>query len=185
LLLNVAKCEVAVFSNSSHDASWRPQICLAGCVMPFNPSPTFLGIKLDRALTFRPQAESIAKRMNSRCRILACLAGRDWGWRAHHLRRVYQAMSLSILKYCGPAWQPWLSNTSLSLLQRAQNRALRLITGQVLSTPVEALHLEANISSVQSTSRQDALIGWERTLRLPPNNPRVDIARSELPHRSH
>ncbi len=37
-----------------------------------------------------------------------------------------------------PAWQPWLAPTRLDQLERCQNRALRIITGQLKTTPLEA-----------------------------------------------
>ncbi len=47
------------------------------------------------------------------------------------------------LMYGAPAWQPWLAATRLEQLERCQNRALRVITGQFQTTPVETLRREA------------------------------------------
>ncbi len=54
---------------------------------------------------------------------------------------MYKALYLSVLMYGAPAWQPWLAATRLEQLGRCQNRALRVITGQLQTTPVETLRL--------------------------------------------
>jgi len=116
--------------------------------------------------------------------MLAALAGRDWGWRACYLRRVYEATILSIMRYCGPAWQPWMSPTTADQLQRSQNRALRIVTGQHATTPIEALHLETGLPTMKTTIRRDAAIALERSLRLPDGHPRRLLASLDVPHRS-
>ena len=59
----------------------------------------------------------------------------------------FHALIRSKLDYVAPALQPWLSDTNLSCLDRLQNRSLQLITGQLVSTPLEGLHLEADVQS--------------------------------------
>jgi ribonuclease HI len=184
LQLNPNKCEVAAFSNGSADAQWQPTILLNGQILRFNPTPKFLGVTLDRSLTFRAQVNEVANRASRRCRMLAAVAGKDWGWRAVYLRRLYDSTIRSVIRYCGPAWQPWLSTTRADELQRTQNRALRIITGQHSSTPIEALHLETTLPTINIVIKRDAAIALERSLRLPPNNPRRQLAECVVPHRS-
>ena len=59
----------------------------------------------------------------------------------------FHALVCSKLDYTAPAWQPWLSDTNLSSLDCLQNHSLQLITGQLISTPLEALRLEAYVQS--------------------------------------
>ena len=66
---------------------------------------------------------------------------------------VFHALVRSKLDYAAPAWQPWLSDTNLSNLGRLQNHSLRLITGQLVSTPLEALRLEADVQSYSTCSK--------------------------------
>ena len=68
--------------------------------------------------------------------MLSSLATRDWGWNVGQLRQVYAAFIRPVMDYCAAAWQPWLADTNLGLLVRAQNRALRSITGQLNTTPL-------------------------------------------------
>ena len=54
LSLNQTKCEVTFFASGTTEARWKPTLRLNDEVMPFNPTPKFLGIKMDRGLTFAP-----------------------------------------------------------------------------------------------------------------------------------
>ena len=52
LTLNAAKCEVAFFSLDNAEAQWRPQITTNGVPPSCTSSPTFLGVRYDRRMTF-------------------------------------------------------------------------------------------------------------------------------------
>ena len=43
----------------------------------------------------------------------------------------------SKMDYAAPAWQPWLSVTSAFLLDKKQDKAIRLVTGQLKTTVME------------------------------------------------
>ena len=109
---------------------------------------------------------------SDRCSILSSLAGKQWGWRKDSLRKVYLTTQRSVLDYATPAWRPWLSETQRNRLETAQNKALRLVTGQYASTPVEALRLEAGVTSYKTHSSQLTTLAAEKALRLPVDHPR-------------
>ena len=184
LCLNLAKCEVSFFSNATRDSSWVPQVRVNNQVLLFNPTPEFLGVIYDRTLSFRPQAERAARRMIDGNRVLGALSGQEWGWDTRLLRRVYQTAFLSRANYCGAGWQPWLSQTTVALLDRAQNKCLRKITGVYATAPVKALHLEAGIPSFSIIIRQNAAIALERSLRVSNSNPRREVVFSGVSHRT-
>ena len=122
-------------------------------------------------------------RVLSRTRILASLATKQWGWSRKSLVRVFKATIQSVLHYCGAGWQPWLAKSNLQILERAQNRALRVITGQLSDTPLECLRIEAEIMSVAVAVRRNCLIAWEKSARLPQSNPRRSLFDNPVPHR--
>ena len=123
LTLNTWKCEVSFFSPSTHEAMWRPTVTLGNETLA---TPSFLGVKLDRSLSFVPHTEKVAATVVNRCRLLGALAGRSWGQARAPMSRTCRALVRSVMDYCGTAWQPWLSNTSIEKLERAQNRSLRV-----------------------------------------------------------
>ena len=90
------------------------------------------------------------------------------------------------MDYAAAAWQPWLSETQMQKLERAQNKALRIVTGQYNSTPVEALRLESGIVSYRTHSKRLTSIAAEKADRLPPDHPRNVALNPDTPvsHRS-
>ena len=101
----------------------------------------------------------------------------------------FHALVRSKLNYAAPAWQPWLSDTNLSSLYRLQNYPLRLITGQHVSSPLEALRLEADVQSYPTCSKGLILKANEKALRSTDDHPKrialdVNIPQRLLSHSS-
>ena len=184
--INVSKSEATFFTPATNEAKWRPSLNVNGRDVPFNDSPKFLGVHLDRSLSFQQHVLYVTGKVSERCRILASLAGKQWGWRKENLRRVYLAAQRSVLDYAAAAWQPWLSETQLNKLEVSQNKALRLVTGQYASTPTEALRLEAGIESYKTHSNRVITISAEKADRLPQDHPRHKALNPEetVSHRS-
>ena len=86
-------------------------------------------------------------------RIIRATAHTSRGWPHFTLKMAFHALVCSKLDYAAPAWQPWLSDTNLSTLDHLKNHSLRLITGQLVSTPLEALRLEADVQSYPTCSK--------------------------------
>ena len=171
LKLNAAKCEVAFFSMDPGEAGWKPTVTLNNIVLALNKTPTFLGVVFDRTLSFGPQVESLKKKVGSKCNLLAMVASREWGWSSESLKTVFQATVCSALNYCGAAWQPWLSETNIKALDTCQNRALRMVTGQLQTTPLEALRNEAEVQSMHTMIRRNCATAWEKNSTTSPLKP--------------
>ncbi len=139
MTLNTEKCEVAFFTSNMHEARWQPTIHLEGQPLRFTPLPKLLGVTLDRALSFGQHITNITAKDAGRCRVLTSLTSKQWGWRKDQLTKIYKALYFSVMLYGAPAWQPWLSATRLEQLERCQIRALRVITGQLQTIPVQTL----------------------------------------------
>jgi hypothetical protein len=92
---------------------------------------------------------------------------------------VNQTSLLSRATYAGGGWLLWLSASSVETLDRAQNRNLRIITGQLASTPTDALRVEAGFQSFGCLQDRAAAAALERSLRLEPaTHPRAAQADS-------
>ena len=149
------------FTTSSNEAHWRPSLKAGEINLSYDPTPRLLGVILDRQLTFGPHVKSLKEKINSKCRILAALSNTTWGWRKNSLLKVYNTHIRSVLDYSASAWQPWISDTNRKALDTLQNKALRLITGQYRSTPIEALRLEAGVQSYTTQSKRLLLTASE------------------------
>jgi hypothetical protein len=177
LTLNLKKCEVSFFSPDPHEAKWKPVVVVEGMELAFNPRPKFLGVELGRLLSGKEQADSRAASPTKGSRVLMALSGSDWGWPSNLLRKVYQTSLLSRALYAGGGWLPWLSATSVESLDRTQNRNLRFNTGQLASTPTDALRVETRFQSFGCLRDRAAAAALERSLRLDPaTHPRAKQA---------
>ena len=67
----------------------------------------------------------------------------------------------------------------------AQSKALRIVTGQYASTPLEAVRLEADIESYATHSKHLCAIAYEKAVRLDPEHPkRSAVGENPVQHRS-
>ncbi len=105
------------------------------------------------------------------------------GWRKDQFLKVYRAFHLSVINYAAPALQLWLAPKRLDRLERCQNRALRIITGQVIITLLEALRIEAGVPSIASQAQHQAAVAYEKAHRLPMNHPRRTVLEEPRRHR--
>ena len=102
---------------------------------------------MGRKLSFQQHVDAVVKTVEARCKAIAFLGASDFGWKTEQLRKVFLATQKSVIDYAGPVWQAWLSSTQMDRLDRAQNKALRRVTGHAYSTPIEAVRLEATPES--------------------------------------
>jgi len=78
--LNTEKSKVAFFSTDTRKTNSQPTVWLNGKMVPLNGLLSMLGVHLDRALSFSYHTVRVCKKASSRCRVLACLASKEWGW---------------------------------------------------------------------------------------------------------
>ena len=183
LNLNAEKSEVCPFSTWSNDSSWNPTIFIGNQKVRVNTTPRLLGVILDRSLTFNAHIKKLTTSLASSIRIIRATAHTSWGWCRTTLKMAFHALVRSKLDYAAPAWQPWLSETNLSNLDRLQNRSLRLITGQLVSTPLEALRLEADVQSYPTCSKRLILKANEKALCSTDDHLERNARDVNIPHR--
>ena len=104
LKLSVKKTVTAVFHRYNREARRELTINVEGRALPFSTTPTYLGVKLDRALTFRQHLESLRKKLTTRVGLLRRLAGSSWGAGAITLRTATLALVHSTAEHCAPVW---------------------------------------------------------------------------------
>ena len=191
-------------SDSGSAAVWgskrinpRPQSCLclawSGCpsndddddrLFPFCPIPTYLGVKLDRSLTFRHHLMAFCKKLSSLVTLLKQLVGSGSGADAKTLRTAALSLVYSIAEYCAPVW---CSSVHTRLTDSVLNDALRIITTCLRSTPTDHLtilsgiqpselcRLVATVSMAHcgSLDPNHILYGLKRVLRCSPRKIKV------------
>ena len=147
-----------------------------GNPLTFNPSPTFLGVTLDRTLSFFPHSSALRSSLYPRLRSLRAVSSASWGPSKESLASIYKAFLLPVLTYASPGWFPFIYAKYLQPLEAAHNSASRAITGCYATTPTSLLLLEAGLSPLSCTLTHQSLTYFERALRLPSSFPVSSLA---------
>ena len=69
------------------------------------------------------------------------------------------------MDYAAAAWQPWISENNIDTLERSNQKALRMVTGQSLGTPTEAIRAEAGVVDYATIRKRHILTAREKALR--------------------
>ena len=183
LSLNATKSEVSYFTNNTMESKWEPQILINKKPIEFQEFPRLLGVTLDRQMTFAKHTTNVTTSAASACRMLLALSHSEYGWRKDHLRSVYNTFIKSKMDYSGPGWQGNLAPNHIARLERTQNKALRLITGQFRDCPLVALRLEAGVVSYETHMKRGILRSREKALRSHATHPRRLAYEESVPRR--
>lgn len=65
LKLSIAKTTPTAFHLNTKEAWCQLTVNINGSPLPYNPSPTYLGVKLGRQLTFKQHLESLCAEVSS------------------------------------------------------------------------------------------------------------------------
>ena len=137
-----------------------------------NDTPRLLAIILDQSLLFNAHVKHIKQSLSSRLRATIVTAHAFWRWRKPLLQTAFHTLVHSKLDYAASAWQPWLSNTNITSLDRLQNQALHLITRQLVSTPLEVLSFKSGVQSYYTVSKHMIVRAREKFLPTAADHPK-------------
>ena len=126
LKLSHTKTVTAAFHLNNRESKSELKVYNNGRLLPFCPTPTYLGIKLDRSLTFRHHLVALRKELSSRVTLLRRLVGSGWGAGAKTLRIATLSLVYSAAEYCAPVW---CRSAHTRLIDSVLNDALRIVTG--------------------------------------------------------
>ena len=123
-----AKCELKVYNNNR--------------LLPFHPTPTYLGVKLDRLFMFRHHLVALHKKLSLCITLLRRLVGSGWGAGAKTLRIATLSLVYSTTEYCALVW---CCHAHTCLIDSVLNDALCIVTGCLCPTPIDHLSVLSNI----------------------------------------
>ena len=152
LKLSHTKTVTTAFHLNNREAKRELKVYSNGRLLPFCPTPTYLGIKLDRLLTFRHHLVALRKKLSSRVTLLRRLMGSGLGAGAKTLRIATLSLVYSAAKYCAPVW---CHSAHTRLINSVLNDALRIVTG-CLRPLQQTTYLYSQASSQLSFAE------WER-----------------------
>ncbi|XP_037051003.1 uncharacterized protein LOC119084960 [Bradysia coprophila] len=154
LKTNVSKTVSCVFHLNNQQATRQLKLRMNGRKIKHEKHPKYLGVILDRSLTYRPHLVDSANRLKPRIHLVQKLAGSNWGCSGKTLRITTQAMVKSVASYCAPVW---MHSCHVKKVDTQINSALRIICGAVQPTELEWLYVLSNITPAH-ISREEAAI---------------------------
>ncbi|UYV61324.1 hypothetical protein LAZ67_1004348 [Cordylochernes scorpioides] len=143
LRLNPAKSVHCCFHLNHHRAERKLNLFINNSQITHSEHPKYLGIHLDRTLTFKIHLTKLKGKLSSRNNILHKLAGSSWGSDANTLRTSALALIFSTVEYCAPVWE---GSCHTKLTDTQLNSTLRIITGVCQPTRIDWLPVLAHIS---------------------------------------
>jgi hypothetical protein len=115
---------MCVFHLNTHVARKQLDVMFNGTSIKHVDHPKYLGVTLDRTLTFKSHLEEAAKKVISRVKLVRKLAGTKWGANAQTLRTASLALVYSSTEYCASVW---LNSAHVHRLDVQLNNVMRLI----------------------------------------------------------
>ena len=146
LKLSHTKTVTAAFHLNNREAKHELKVYNNGRLLPFCPTPTYLGVKLDRSLTFRHHLVALCKKLSSHVTLLRRLVGSGWSAGAKTLRTATLSLVYSTAEYCAPVW---CRSAHTCLIDSVLNDALRIVTGCLHPTPTDHLPVLSGIQPAE------------------------------------
>ena len=142
LKLSHTKTVTAAFHLNNLEAKRELKVYNNGRLLPFCPTPTYLGVKLDKSLVFRHHLVALRKKLFSRVTLLRRLVDSRWGADAKTPRIATLSLVYSTAEYCAPVW---CRSAHTRLIDSVLNDVLRIITGCLPHTPTDHLPVLSGI----------------------------------------
>ena len=136
LKLSEAKTVSSTFHLNNREAKRELNVNISGRRLTCHRTPTYLGVKLDRTLTYREHVTALRGKVMARTALIRRLAGTSWGASTPTLRTSTLALVYAPAEYCAPVW---CISSHTHLVDVGLNASLRTITGCLRPTQVDQL----------------------------------------------
>lgn len=149
---NPSKTQVCAFHLHTRSAGRKLRINWEGSALQHEEKPRYLGVTLDRSLTYKHHCLKTKQKVATRNHLLRKLCGSKWGANPIVLRTTAQALCYSTGEYASPVWS---RSAHAKHVDVALNETCRIITGCMKPTPTENLYKAAGFAA-PSTRRKEA-----------------------------
>ena len=121
----------------------------------------YLGVILDRTLTYREHCKKTKGKIASRKNLLRKLRGMNCGAQPQTLCTTAMALCVSTVEYCCPAWSRSAHCKDVDI---ALNDTCRLITGCICPTHTPDLYMFSGIETIIQKERQKTVTDHKHNL---------------------
>jgi len=144
LIMNPSKTEVCAFHLNNKEANRKLQVIFNSEILHHNFSPKYLGITLDRTLSYKNHLQKLSMKLRTRLNQIQMIAGTNWGASPETLRTSTLALMCGTMNFGCSIWR---NSCHLNKVDVQFNNALRVITGTLKPTPLHWLYTLSNIPS--------------------------------------
>lgn len=162
--INISKTAFQSFSLAHKTI--HPRLRYKGAALSQSNELKYLGVTFDNKLNWKKHMDKVTLRVSKRINVLKRLAGSKWGCAWSTLNLTYQKYILPVITYSCESPVTAQPHT-LQVLQHAQNQTLRLITGAVKTTPIDAMLFTTGNKPIQELMKEKAVLLHEKLLRIP------------------
>ena len=124
-------------SKETLDLNWN------GAKIEHDVGPKYLGVTLDRKLSFKQHCLNTAAKIRIRNNLLSKLTATTWGANPHVLQTTGLALCFPVGEYACPLW---LDSAHCKKVDIALNETCRKVTGCLRSTPIDTVYNLAGIA---------------------------------------
>ena len=146
LKLSHTKTMTAAFHLNNREAKRELKVYNNGRLLSFYPTPTYLGVKLDRLLMFCYHLVALCKKLSLCVTLLRQLVGLGWGAGAKTLHIATLSLVYSTADYCVPVW---CCSAHTCLIDSVLNNTLCIVTGCLCPTPTDHLSVLSGIQPAE------------------------------------
>ena len=178
LRANPDKTQTCVFHRTNRKANRQLNISWYGKKLEHTPSPIYLGITLNRTLSYSTHITKVKAKTAARNNVLRKLANSKWGTHPSTIKTTALALCYSTAEYACPVWE---RSSHAHKVDPVLNDACRAITGCLQPTNVENLYLLAGIAP--PAVRRSVTAQREREKQV--NDNRHPLHGHNLPRKRH
>ena len=142
LKINSTKSVISTFHLNNREANRCPKVVFGGLELKYDPCPKYLGIYLDRTLTFKQHLQKTALKVRTRNNMLYNLAGSTWEASPDVMRLSAISLVNSVADFGSSVW---MYSKHVHLVDTQLNNTLRCVSGAVKATPLPWLSVLCNI----------------------------------------
>ena len=144
---------MCAFHFRNHEVSRQLKVFWSGTPLENCDHPVYLGVTLDRCLSFKTHIEKTKAKVCSRNNIISRLTGTNWGASPATLRSSALALCYSSAEYACAVWE---RSTHARKINPALNATCRLISGCLRSTTTDSLYILSGIAPQRFDAAQQA-----------------------------
>ena len=153
-MINRTKTEATCFSMSPKMEEFILQI--NGQKIHQQDTPMYLGVKFDRKRTWSPHISTMHSKALGKMARMKKLAGTKWRADMKILTQLYIVTVRPHMNYASDAWS-YAAKTNLDQLTKTQNVRLRIITGDLKTTPISEVERTTGLLSLEERREEKLL----------------------------